>query len=173
MELFGAGQGAWVVVNTHPHREPVALENLARQGFPAYCPSVRRRITHARRTRDVLRPLFPGYLFVHVNSDQLEYRPILSTRGVRTLVRFGQRPSFLEDAFIRDLKSREVEGVIVRPPSPYKVGQTVSIAGGPFDGIAAAIIEMDEKDRLVVLMKLLNRSIKVEIRAEMVVADYA
>jgi|ERR1700737_4927359 len=170
MELFGAGEGAWAVVTTQPHREPVALENLARQGFPAYCPSVRRRITHARRTRDVLRPLFPGYLFVHVNSDQLQYRPILSTRGVRTLVRFGQRPSFLEDAFIRDLKSREVDGVIVRPPSPYEVGQTVRIAGGPFDGIVAAIIEMDEKDRLVVLMNLLNRSTKVKIGAEMVVA---
>jgi transcriptional antiterminator RfaH len=170
MGLFEEGQSAWAVVNTQPHREPVALENLVRQGFLSYCPSVRRRITHARRTRDILRPLFPGYLFVHVNSDQLQYRPILSTRGVRTLVRFGERPSFLEDEFIQELKSREVDGVIVRPLSPYKVGQTVRVAGGPFDGLVATIIEMDEKDRLVVLMQFLNRSTKVKIGAEMVVA---
>lgn len=162
--------GAWVVANTQPHREHVAVENLERQEFVAYCPMIRKRIRHARRSRDVLRPLFPGYLFVRVNRDLQRWRPILSTFGVRTLVRFGDRPSLLDDGFIHSLKAREMDGAIVRPASPYKVGQQVMITGGAFDGLVAQIVEMDERDRLVVLMDMLNRPVKVRIEARQVTA---
>src|SRR5262245_24089593 len=110
---------AWVVMNTEPHREQVALENLARQAFNTYCPMMRTRIRHARRTHAVLRPLFPGYLFVRVNSDLQRWRPILSTYGVRTLVCCGDRPSFLDDGFVEGLQARTIDGAIGRPASAY------------------------------------------------------
>ncbi len=162
---YSAESGAWVVANTQPHREHVALENLERQEFLAYCPLIRKRVRHARRSRDVLRPLFPGYLFVRVDRDLQRWRPILSTFGVRTLVRCGDRPSFIEEGFIRSLKAREMDGAIVKPASPYRLGQQVRITCGAFDGLVATIIEMDERDRLVVLMGLLNRPVKVWIEA--------
>ncbi len=158
-----AEPGAWVVANTQPHREHVAVENLERQEFLAYCPLIRKRVRHARRSRDELRPLFPGYLFVRVDRDLQRWRPILSTFGVRTLVRCGDRPGFLDDRFIHSLKAREMDGAIVKPESPYRVGQQVRITGGAFDGLVAQIVEMDEKHRLVVLMDLLNRPVKVRI----------
>lgn len=163
---FAGGISAWVAVNTHPHRELTAVENLVRQGFDTYCPMVRRRVRHARRTQDVLRPLFPTYLFVEVNLDVRQWRPILSTIGVRTLVRCGDELSFLDDGFIEALKSREVDGAIVRPENAYAIGQEVRIAGGPFDGLIARIVEMAERDRLVVLMDLLNQSVRVKVKAE-------
>lgn len=156
---------AWVAVNSQPHRERVACENLLRQEFSVYCPLVRKRVRHARRVQDVMRPMFPGYLFVQVAKDLGQWRPILSTFGVRTLVRFGDRPGLISDGFITALRAREVEGAIVKPPSPYKVGQVVQVAGGAFDGIVATILEMDEKDRLVVLMNLLGQSVKAKIEA--------
>jgi transcriptional antiterminator RfaH len=164
-----AAPGGWVAVNTQPHRERIALDNLSRQEFNAYCPLMRKRVSHARRTRDVLRPLFPGYLFVRLDSDT-GWRPMLSTRGVRTLVRCGERPSFIANEFIDSLKSREIEGAIVRPASPYKIGQQVRMAGGAFDGLVATIVEMDEKDRLVVLMDMLNQSVNVKLSSHQVVA---
>jgi hypothetical protein len=39
-----AAPGVWAVVNTQPHRERIALENLARQEFDAYCPLIRKRL---------------------------------------------------------------------------------------------------------------------------------
>jgi transcriptional antiterminator RfaH len=160
----------WVAINAHSHREHIALENLARQDFEAYCPMIQRRVRHARRTREVLRPLFPGYLFVRIDPDLQRWRPILSTYGVRALVRFGERLSYVEDGLVQSLKAREVEGVITIPAEPYRVGQQVRISGGPFDGLAATIIEMDEKDRLVVLMRLLNQSVNVKVAARDVCA---
>ncbi len=154
---------SWAVVNTHANREHQALENLARQEFRAYCPVIRRRRTHARRVSDVLRPLFPGYLFVQVNPEADRWRPMLSTLGVRSVLRCGDRLSFIDDGFIKSLQAREIEGVITRPSSPYEVGQEVRLSGGAFDGMVATIIAMDERDRLTVLMDLLNRPVKVKI----------
>lgn len=162
-QLSRASRERWVAVNTHSHREHIALDNLLRQQFEAYCPMIERRVRHARRTVDVLRPLFPGYLFVRVDPDVQRWRPILSTYGVRALVRFGERLSYVEDGLVESLKAREVEGVIVKPAEPYRIGQQVRMRGGPFDGLAATIIDMDEKDRLVVLMQLLNQSVNVKV----------
>jgi transcriptional antiterminator RfaH len=160
----------WVVVNTQPHKEHLAVGHLERQEFNAYCPMIRKRVRHARYTQDVLRPLFPNYLFVQVDPDLQRWRSILSTIGVRTLVRCGQTLSFLEDSFVLALKAREVEGAITRPVSAYKVGQLVRLQTGAFDGLVATIIEMDEKDRLVVLMDFLNRPVKVKVDATRVSA---
>jgi transcriptional antiterminator RfaH len=161
--------GAWAVVNTQPHRECIALENLARQAFDAYCPFVRRRVKHSRRVDDVLRPLFPSYLFVHFTPQTQHWRPIMSTFGVRMLVRFGQQLAFVADDFIEELRSHEINGEIVHPARSYAVGQRVHVTDGPFSGLVGTIIKMDDKDRLVVLMDLLSRRVKVQVGARMVV----
>ena len=152
----------WVVVNTQPHREQVAVENLARQAFDCYCPMIMKRVRQARKHHDVLRPLFSSYLFVQVNPRETRWRPILSTMGVRSLVRFGNEPSLVSDDFITSLRAREVDGRITPPEARFKIGDPVRLVGGPFDGVVAEIIEMADKDRLVVLMALLNQKVKVD-----------
>jgi transcriptional antiterminator RfaH len=153
----------WIAINTHPHREHVAVENLARQKFAVYCPMELKRVRHARRTRDVTRPIFPGYIFAEVEPDLTLWRPILSTFGVRTLIRTGDRPAFVDDGFIRGLKAREIDGVVTKPEQPYEVGQEVRLNGGPFDGLIATIIEMAERDRLVLLASLLRQTVRLKV----------
>lgn len=156
------GEKPWLVVATHPHKERLALLNLGNQHFEVYQPRVRRRVHHARRWQDVLRPLFPGYLFVR-RSQQVEiWRSILSTYGVRSLVRCGERPSHLADDFIRCLKAREEDGVITRPAAPFAINQNVKLSSGPFDGLIARVIEFDETERVVVLLDLLSQSVRVK-----------
>lgn len=153
----------WIAINTHPHREQVAIENLTRQKFAVYCPMELKRVRHARRTQDVTRPLFPGYIFAEVAPDLTLWRPILSTYGVRNLIRAGDRPAFVDDGFIQGLKVREVDGVIAKPLRPYEVGQEVRLNGGPFDGLIATIIEMSERDRLILLTSLLNQTVRLKV----------
>jgi transcriptional antiterminator RfaH len=163
-----AAAGAWGVVNTQPRRERIALENLARQAFKAWCPLVRRRVRHARGVHEVLRPLFPGYLFVHLSPQTPCWRPIMSTSGVRMLVRFGEQPAFIADDFIQELRSHEIDGEIVRPADAFTVGQRVHVADGPFGGLVGTVFDVDDKDRLVVLMNVLSRTVKVQVAAGMV-----
>lgn len=158
----------WAVINTHPHKERLALDNLKRQAFETYCPMLRATVRHARRTSVVLRPMFPGYVFAAMNPDHQRWRPLLSTFGVRTVVRNGDSLSLMPEAFIEAMRSREVDGAIARPSSPYHVGQEVRLVAGPFDGLVAKIIAMDDRERLVVLMDLLNRPVKVKVTANQV-----
>ena len=152
----------WIAINTHPHREHVAVENLVRQKFAVYCPMELRRVRHARRTRDVTRPLFPGYVFAKVMPDLTLWRPILSTYGVRNLIRAGDGPAFIDERFIQGLKAREIDGVIAKPLRPYEVGQEVRLNGGPFDGVIATIIEVGERDRLILLTNLLSQPVRLK-----------
>lgn len=160
-----ASDRAWVVVNTHPHKERFALENLARQNFPAYCPMLRTRVRHARIVRQALRPMFPGYVFAAVDSDMHKWKPLLSTFGVRSVVRSGDRLSFLPDGFVDALRAREIDGAIARPATPFQVGQPVRLMAGSFEGLLATIVEMDDRGRLVVLMDLLNGSVRASVHS--------
>src|SRR5215831_10786228 len=96
----------WIVVNTHAHREHIALDNLQRQAHHTYCPMIRKRRSHARRVEAVLRPLFPNYLFVQIIPGLTPWRPILSTYGVRYLVRGGAAPRYICGTFISNLSAR-------------------------------------------------------------------
>jgi transcriptional antiterminator RfaH len=110
----------------------------------------------------VLRPIFPGYLFVAVNLDLDLWRPIASTFGVRKLLHFGDNLGLLDDRFIGELKAREVNGAVVRPAAPYQVGQSVRITDGAFAGIVTRIIALNDSDRVTVLLDLLGKATKAK-----------
>ena len=153
----------WAVVNTQANREHIAVENLERQEFIPYCPLIKRRRSHARRVTDTLRPLFPGYVFVKINPEEGRWRPMLSTFGVRSVVRCGTEVSLLDDNFIQAIRAREIDGVVLRPERPFQVGQEVRMSGGAFDGLVGTIIALHERERLTVLMQMLGGAVKVHL----------
>ena len=163
------GSRTWAAVNTHPHKEQLALEHLERQHFECYCPKIRKQVRHARRFREVVRPLFAGYIFVRVAAQRAHWRPIMSTIGVRSLVRFGDRPALVDDRFIETLRACDEDGVIIsagrltRPPVPYEPGDIVRVSDGAFDGVVATILSVTGKDRLVILMDLLEQGVRAQI----------
>ena len=143
----------------------MAISNLLRQGFEAYCPMVRKRWRHARRVREVLRPLFPGYVFIAIDQGPQRWRPILSTLGIRTLVRFGDSLGVLPHRFVESLRSCETDGAvsICYPHTSYAPGDKVRLCDGPFDGVIATVLAVEEPARLQILMHLLNRGVRVRI----------
>ncbi len=156
----------WIVVNCQPHKERIALEHLGRQAFTCYCPMIRRQVRHARRTYESVRPLFPNYVFVALDFGRQSWRSLLSTRGVRGVVSCGEAPSTLRSEIIEELRSREIDGAITRPTAPFRIGQRVGIVRGALDGLVATIVDLDEKDRVVVLLDLLNRPVRVSVKSE-------
>jgi transcriptional antiterminator RfaH len=170
MNFSGAelrSQPFWIAVNTHPNREGPAQQNLRNQDYEPYCPVIRKQIRHARRVSDALRPLFPGYLFVRLEPERSRWRPILSTVGVRSVVCIGDVPCAVPVQFIVELKAREEDGAIARPASCRRIGDTVRIAHGAFDGFVGKIIGLSENDRLIVLMDFLNRPVRVKVSGDL------
>jgi transcriptional antiterminator RfaH len=161
--------GRWIVATTHPNSEAIAREHLERQKFNVYCPMIRKRRSHARKVEMVLRPLFPGYVFVHLEPSAPGWRPIQSTTGVRNLVRFGDEPAVLDARFIDGLKAREEDGAVIKPANPFKVGQQVQIDDGPLAGLFARILSLDDKDRITVLLDVMNRGVKAFVDSKQLI----
>jgi transcriptional antiterminator RfaH len=162
----GQAQCKWLVINTLPHRETHACEHLTRQHFRVYCPMIMRRVRHARSVSDEPRPLFPGYVFVEHRLADPTWRPILGTQGVKSVVRSGDQPSLLCGSFIDELRAREVEGVLRKPRDPLEVGQRVTVQGTAFGGLVGQIIELRDKDRVMILLELLDKQTRVQLRTD-------
>ena len=125
-------------ISTASPSQNVACKTLT-DGFHLYCPMMIKRVKHARRVQDALRPLFPGYILP--NCGLARRRGVhCSDCGVDTPGPNGDEPGFLNGSFIDGLKARELDGVIRRPSMAFEVGQKVAVQGGPFDGLVGEII---------------------------------
>ena len=159
-------QPGWLVVNARPNQERIAVEHLRRQEFDPYCPMVGKLVRHARKSEVKPRPLFPGYLFVRSDPSQGRWRAILSTIGVRQLVRFGDRVGHIDDGLIEALRQSERDGLIVAPVQRYSLGQSVEIKLQAFDGVVGQILAIDEASRITVLVDMMRRRVKLQVDAD-------
>ena len=82
----------WYVVRALPKREQGAEAQLAGQGFRVFLPKVSRNVRHARKTKAVHAPAFPGYLFVALDLQRDRWRSINGTFGVMSLIMTEERP---------------------------------------------------------------------------------
>jgi len=158
----------WYAVYTQPHAETKALEHLLRQGYSAYLPRYRTRVRHARRSQMVLRPLFPRYLFAGIDRAAMRWRPILSTIGVADVVRAGDEPSPVPSEIVDVIREREAAGGFdwCNPQHSLRVGELVRVTAGAFEGMVGKLVELRDRDRVVVLLELLGRGVRAQLRAE-------
>lgn len=161
----------WIAVNTHANAEELAQVNIERQGYDCYCPRILTTRRHARKTHKVLRPLFPGYLFVRIDPERDRWQSINSSRGTRTVVSFSDRPSPVPEEFVRGLKALEDKDGLNLPPARerFKEGQKVRCRGGALNDLVGKIISVDEKDRIWALMELLGGKVRVRLTSQEVV----
>jgi transcriptional antiterminator RfaH len=162
----------WYAVYTRPHAEGTALAHLLRQGYHAYLPRYRTGLSHARRRRTVLRPLFPRYLFAGVERTAMRWRPILSTRGVTDVVRAGDEPTPVPAKIVALIRERENDGAFDRS-DPWRLlqrGELVRVTAGAFQDMVGRLVELPDQDRVVVLLELLGRGVRAELRTETVEA---
>ena len=123
------------------------------------------------RWRDRVAPLFPGYLFLQVESGQT-IGPIRSTVGVTGIVRFGGEFAVVPDQVIEHLRMRTdpVTGMFrVNPVATLAPGEEIRIIAGPFDGLEGMLQRESGAERVIVLLKFLDQDVSVRVRADFVV----
>lgn len=154
----------WYVAHTRPQAEARACSHLQNQGFEAWLPEYLKKRRHARRSEEVRRPLFPRYLFVRLDLDAERWRSVLGTVGVQHLVG-GDRPTPLADAVVALLKSRVAEDglVPVSPALSLQPGDRVRIAEGPLADLEGVFLDIDDKDRVAILLTLMGREMRVQV----------
>ena len=158
----------WIAVATHANAEGQAVQNLKRQGYECYCPRTRVTRRHARRSETVERPFFPGYLFVRLDRTRDQWRPIMHSRGVRTVVRFGEKLGIVPRGVIESLLAKEEDGGLKLPPATerLKAGQRVMLNGTLFDEFVCTVLSIEPRDRVCVLLEFMQHAVKMVVRSE-------
>jgi transcriptional antiterminator RfaH len=160
----------WIVAFSKVGREYYAAENLTRQSVDYYIPKI---IEYAERGRRKERhtiakatPLFPRYIFIHVNH---QWRHVLSTFGVAGVIMQGDSPAFIGQKAIDQIREREDEEGLVHLPQPEQLsqGDKVKVITGPFSGAIGICEGMSVKDRQKVLLDYLGRKTSVLLGEEM------
>ena len=164
--MIGANVKQWFLIQFKPNSHRLAERNLHRQGFDTFLPM--QKITRRKASRFVsdLKPLFPGYMFVSVNSELAPWRSINSTIGVSRLVSFEGKPKPLPLQLISGLKLRcDASGVLL-PPKTLNEGDSVEMLTGPFANFIATVDTIDPEQRIWVLMDFMGQKTRMQITTD-------
>lgn len=157
----------WFLIYCKPRQEALAARNLERQGYEVYLPMLRQRRRGRRTAGWCVAPMFPRYLFIHLDQGSDNWKPIRSTIGVSRLVVFGDLPARVPDAFIDALTAQAGEnGIHECGQGGFEAGEAVMIVGGPMAGYEAVFKARTAKERVVLLLKIAGRMVSVNVRSE-------
>lgn len=175
VEQTGEPNGArprWFVVQTHPHGEIRAVQNLERQQFEVYLPRYGRRRKQGRRVDMVPVPLFPRYLFVAIDLGVQRWLSIRSTIGVSRLVCHGDKPVPVPAGIVDNLRARQGEDGLIRLEAPcaFSAGDQVRVRGGAFEDSLGLFEHIMDNERVTILLDLLGRKVRVTMGVELIAA---
>jgi transcriptional antiterminator RfaH len=151
-----ADTSRWYVVATKPAREFFAAGQLRNQGFEVFSPKRKTTMRHVRKLVTRARPLFPGYLFVHMRLDAIRWRAINGTLGVKFILSQDERPVPLPKGFVEAIMAHAgPDGMVTYAPD-LKVGDKVTLMAGPFANEIGELIAKDDRGRVEVLMRFVS-----------------
>jgi transcription elongation factor/antiterminator RfaH len=151
-----AGRERWYVAQTLHHREKLAELHLNTRGFRSFFPRFRKTVRHARKSRDVAAPLFPGYIFVILDAERDRWRSINQTLGVARLLTALEHPVPVPADIVEALIGTLDHSGLVLLGADLKPGQAVRIVVGPFAGELGVLERLDAKGRVRVLLNIMG-----------------
>lgn len=158
---------AWYLIYSKPKQERQAREQLTRQGYETFLPLMRCKKRRQNRRIEVIEPLFPRYLFIHLSTTHDNWSPIRSTVGVSDMVRFGGEPARVPEPLIAFLHEQMDEnGVRDMRPAPPAVGERVRIDSGTFAGFEGILTARTGRDRVILLLEIAGGGARVELDAD-------
>jgi len=165
-----AGAVGWFCVRTQPKHEHLAAASL-RQNFKieVFLPRVRFRRPTRQGPAWVTEALFANYLFARFELAAC-LRQVQHARGVRGLVRFGNRWPTVPEQSIAELRAAFGNDELRVINNEFTAGEVVEIKGGAFHGLEALVTRaFPAKQRVAVLLDFLGRQTAVELAEEQLV----
>jgi len=160
----------WYAIHTHPQQEERADANLRTLKIDTFAPKLKER--HFQPYTGKLfyktQPLFPRYIFA-----RFVCAPMLSkvsfTRGVSSVVNFGNGPVPIEDDIIQLIRSRiDDDGCFIRQEN-LAYGDKVTLSNGIFRNLTGIFErEVKAKNRVILLLATLGYQGRIEIDSELV-----
>jgi transcription antitermination factor NusG len=161
----------WFVAQTLYHREKLASLHLTAQNFRIFLPQFSKTVRHARKLREAIVPVFPGYIFIALDIERDRWRSINGTIGVaHVLCAEGcpiPVPMGVVEAFICCLD----DAGLVRFDSDLSLGQSVSVVAGPFARTKGVLERLDGNGRVRVLLEIMGGAVSVAMDSAQLTAS--
>ncbi|CAN5349374.1 UpxY family transcription antiterminator [soil metagenome] len=163
-------EDGWLVVWTGSRAERKVEARIVAMGIEAWLPTVTERHRWSDRWRELVLPLFPGYIFARAAAAT--WHQLLRTPGVLTVVKDGGRPALLTDAFMASLRqavecSRMVAERVTELVE-YSPGDEVIVQEGALAGVRGVVQERRSGRQLVIWVQEIGRGVAFTIGSALV-----
>ncbi len=159
----------WYAVYTKPKMEDAVSGKLGQQGIEVFNPKLKLKKYLRRQYRDVIEPLFPCYVFGRFEPETHLWM-ITYTRGVKKVVGGKAGPWPVAEEVIDFIRCHEKDGLIIIGQAEICEGDKVTIASGPFAGLAGIFERpMRGSERVVLLLNALGYQTRVIIEKEFLI----
>ena len=157
---MGAGnqQLKWYVIHTKPKQEVRAESNLRAWKVETFAPKIVecRTQPYTGEKTHLVKPLFSGYIFARFSAEKM-FHKVYYTRGVHSVVTFGETPTPVDDEVIDMICLRAGDDGFIRLGEDLKRGDKVVIKDGPFRGLNGIFEHgMKHSERVRVLLTAVN-----------------
>ncbi|MGU3418514.1 transcription termination/antitermination protein NusG [Methylobacterium sp. D54C] len=163
----------WFVAYTNPRREGAVEGTIRRRRFRSYVPVM----TVTWRRRDVLRPLFPRYVFVGLRPGLTLYG-LRDTPGLESLVRMAGTPVTVPGDVVSGLRDYQSAGVFdftdarmaaaaaaarAKAALAFEPGRPVRVVDGPYRSFRGVVVRLLPEERVSVSLTLFARTFDVPL----------
>ena len=151
----------WFAIQVKSTHEKRVTSLLQYQTYECFLPLYTSRRRWSDRIKSVELPLFPGYVFSRFTPAARI--PILKTPSVISIVGIGAIPTPIDECEIAAIQRAVASGFGLSPHPFLQIGQRVRINGGSLYGLEGLIADVRKRDRLILSVTMLQRSVAVEI----------
>ena len=154
---------SWIVARNKPNQDKIALINLERQNFEFFQPTFKTMSRRQNKFKESIKPVFPGYIFIAINLEENNWHKINNTRGISSIIVFGNEIPLIHCELIEALKHRFSLDSIPKEANPLEVGMNAEIKNGPFAQLAGKIARIDADQRIWILLNILGNPTRVSM----------
>lgn len=152
---------SWFAIRVKSRHEKVVEASLRGKGYETFLPLYHDHRMWGNRRAQVELPLFSGYVFVHLEFQRR--LPILQTSGVVQFVCNGHLPAPVDPSELAAIRAISASGLPVAPWPFLEAGQRVQVTEGSLRGVEGVLLQIKNRDRIIVSLSLLQRSVAVEL----------
>lgn len=157
----------WFVIKTKPTKEELARINYQNQGYKTYLPVIKKKISHSGKKQIVLRPFFPGYLFLNLEPNEYNWASISATRGAIGPLRFGGQYIPVPEWVIEDIKRQEDSSGTISTcniiKKQLKAGSPIKVDFNNQGRVSGTVFSFDGDHNVIILLDILKRRVKTSV----------
>lgn len=151
----------WFAIHTLSRHENRVNERLLNHNLETFLPLYKAECRWKKsRPVTVDMPLFPGYIFVHIEPNE-RYK-VLGVQGVLSLVG-SRREAWPLDKSVIDSLRTGIHLRKVQPCAHLLIGDRVRITGGALVGLEGVLVRKKNNFRVAISLSVIPSSILVEV----------